>query len=529
MSPSQRFQQVNLRREFLRSVGQGMLVAGLGFSTAFDLGLSPALGDEDAQPINFGSSEALVRLMQDTTAEQLLPTLNDKLNAGTKLRELVAAAALANARTFGGEDYIGFHTMMALVPSFQMSQRLPSAEQAMPVFKVLYRNSTRIQEHGGHASEKMHHIAVASESNSSPNGQQLLELVRSKNLAAAEQLFAQIVNSAPTQPDHAFNELLFTVQDHTEVHRIALPYRAWDLIDIVGVENAHTMLRQSVRYCVKAESPNYTQHCKGGRNILPKLIDDYKLLSQPLGTSPVEDSWILSISRQLFSTTPTGAAELVAAALSEGIDPSAVAEAISLAANQLVLRDAGRPEKQTSAGKPVGSVHGDSIGVHASDSANAWRNMAAVSNQRNTIACLILAGHQVAYDRTSRGGDFLNWEPYPTPAHQQRIDTNAPKKLLAMAESAIRNNDQAAACAAIAKYGQLGHAENGVFNLLLRFAISEDGALHAEKYFQTVADDFANTRKTLRWRHILGLARVTASEYGQKAPGYQQAKELLGV
>jgi hypothetical protein len=155
--------------------------------------------------------------------------------------------------------------------------------------------------------------------------------------------------------------------------------------------------------------------------------------------------------------------------------------------------------------------------------------MAAVSNQRNTIACLILAGHQVAYDRTSRGGDFLNWEPYPTPAHQQRIDTNAPKKLLAMAESAIRNNDQAAACAAIAKYGQLGHAENGVFNLLLRFAISEDGALHAEKYFQTVADDFANTRKTLRWRHILGLARVTASEYGQKAPGYQQAKELLGV
>ena len=28
-------------------------------------------------------------------------------------------------------------------------------------------------------------------------------------------------------------------------------------------------------------------------------------------------------------------------------------------------------------GKPVGSCHGDSVGVHASDSMNAWRNIAA--------------------------------------------------------------------------------------------------------------------------------------------------------
>jgi hypothetical protein len=155
--------------------------------------------------------------------------------------------------------------------------------------------------------------------------------------------------------------------------------------------------------------------------------------------------------------------------------------------------------------------------------------MAAVSNQRNTVACLILAGHQVAFDRTNRGGDFLNWEPYPTAEHQQRIDTKSPKQLLAIADSAIRNNDQATACGALATYGQLGHAANGAFDLLLGFAISEDGALHAEKYYQTVADDFSKTRKALRWRHLLGLARVTASEYGQPAPGYQQAKELLGV
>ena len=42
-----------------------------------------------------------------------------------ELRQLVAAGALANARTFGGEDYVGFHTMMALAPGFHIAQELP--------------------------------------------------------------------------------------------------------------------------------------------------------------------------------------------------------------------------------------------------------------------------------------------------------------------------------------------------------------------------------------------------------------------
>ena len=201
MPSPQQFLRLNRRRDFFRSVGQGMLVAGLGFSTAFDLGLSPALGDDDAQPLDFGSSESLVRLMQDTTAARLLPKLTEQLNGGTKLRELVAAAALANARTFGGEDYIGFHTMMALVPSFQMSQRLRSTERAMPVFKVLYRNSNRIQEHGGHASEKMHRIALAGDMKTNPSGQQLLELVRKKFSGRGTDLCAnRQFRSHPTRP-----------------------------------------------------------------------------------------------------------------------------------------------------------------------------------------------------------------------------------------------------------------------------------------------------------------------------------------
>ena len=38
-----------------------------------------------------------------------------------------------------------------------------------------------------------------------------------------------------------------------EVHRTVLPYRAWEMQDIVGTQHALTLLRQSLRYCVKAE------------------------------------------------------------------------------------------------------------------------------------------------------------------------------------------------------------------------------------------------------------------------------------
>jgi hypothetical protein len=79
------------------------------------------------------------------------------------------------------------------------------------------------------------------------------------------------------------------------------------------------------------------------------------------------------------------------------------------------------------------------------------------------------------------------------------------------------------------RYGDLGGAPRPIFNVLLRFAISEDGALHAEKYYRTASDEFANTRPAFRWRQLCALARVTASEYGRPAAGMAEAREMLKV
>ena len=512
------------RREFLAEVGRGMVVATVGYELASELGLASTLGEETA--LSFGPLEPLVCLMQETPVNRLLPALVGQLRSGTDLRRLTAAAALANARTFGGEDYVGFHTMMALAPALHMAQELPTERQPLPVFKVLYRNTNRIQERGGRKEEVLHPVKPATLSEGRSGGEELRAAVRRKEVSEAEQTFARLAQGSP---EDAFNHLLFAVQDNTEVHRVVLPYRAWDLLGLIGKEQAHTLLRQSVRYCVKAESWQHTPSWDAPRTLLPKLLEDHKLLGRSSGDRKAEDSWVEQLSQTIFKSTPEQAAAAAAAALAEGISPSDVGEAITLAANQLILRDLGRTPRDEVPGKPMGSVHGDSIGVHACDSANAWRNMARVSNPRNCFASLILGAYQAALDRTARGGDFLNWQPLPVARHLGEIKSTDPEALLREADEAIRGNLQAKASAVVQRYGELGHSPRPLFDLLLRYAVSEDGALHAEKFYRTVSEEFASTRAAFRWRHVVALARVTASEFGRPAAGMSEARALLEV
>ena len=516
------------RREFLADVGRGTLIASVGSALASDLGLaaSSALAAEAPPALSFGPLDPLVALMQETPVEKLLPVLVGKLKTGTELRQLVAAAAFANARTFGGEDYVGFHTMMALAPAYHMAKELPSESAPLPVLKVLYRNTNRIGQVGGRKNETLHPVEPCEGvATGEKGGEALREAMRAKDMDRAEKIFAALAGHGA---DEAFNDVLYAVHDHTEVHRVVLPYRAYDLMDLIGREHAHALLRQSVRYCVKAEGWNNTsKEYDQPKAMLPKVMEEHKLLGREPGTRQADDKWVEDLSKAIFTSSPEQAAHAAAAALEEGFAPACVGEAISLAANQLVLRDHGRPPQQESPGKPPGSVHGDSIGVHACDSANAWRNMARAANARNTYACLILGAYQVALDRVQRGGDFLNWQPLPAAYHVAQVKSTEPASLLKELDEAIRGNLQGHAAGVVQRYADLGHDPRGAFDAMLKYAVSEDGSLHAEKFYRTTCEEFASSRPAFRSRQLVALARVTASEYGRPAPGVAEAKELL--
>jgi hypothetical protein len=94
------------RREFFADVGRGMLVATVGYSMASELGLAEVFAADAPDALNFGELEPLVCLMQETPVNKLLPKLAEKLKSGAELANSSPPAALANARTFGGEDYV---------------------------------------------------------------------------------------------------------------------------------------------------------------------------------------------------------------------------------------------------------------------------------------------------------------------------------------------------------------------------------------------------------------------------------------
>src|SRR5581483_10913548 len=251
----------------------------------------------------------LVEFIRETPPDKLLPRAIEKVRAGTDLRQFVAAAALANARAFGGEDYVGFHTLMALVPAYQMSaEEKDEAHRPLAVLKVLVRNATRLQEFGA-AKETLKPVTAVA-ARTVPPPERLREASRRKDLAAAEATFA----AQATSPADALNNLMCMVDDGVEVHRVVLVSRSWDLLDFVGKDKAHTMLRQSVHYCVKAETGS-VKYDAAVRELLPKLLD--RAAGSGRGRS-ADDAWVAKLADTIFASSPADAAGAVAAALAEG-------------------------------------------------------------------------------------------------------------------------------------------------------------------------------------------------------------------
>ena len=510
------------RRAFLSDVGRGMLAAGLGASLAADLGFSTAFAEQGNDSIPLGEYAGLVALMRNTPAEKLQPLLAGMvLHGETDLKTLIGAGALANAVTFGGCDYVGFHTAMAMLPALEMTRLLPSERRPLPVLKVLYRNSQQIQSVGGASKttlQALHDADHAAEGGDL--GIQIRDACRRTDVGLGEKLLATVGDS----PLDAFNALQPAVQDDLNVHRFVFAHRTYGLVGLLGKEYSYSLLRQCVRLCIDHER----EHIRGKhpespiRATVPKLLDQYKLVGKKLGNRDPGDEAVDRLSQTIYNKPQADAAEAVAAALAEGIDPEVVGEAISLASNQYVLRQPSDKWR----------THGDSAGVHSSDATNAWRNMCRTAETRHAVTGLIVA----AFHAGVQSSPFLT-PTYPTDEHRALVKIQEATGLLAETEDAIRNNDQGRAAAAVQIYGERSFAVEPVFDLLLKYAISEDGRLHGEKYYHTVREEYRTTREAFRWRQVVALARVVASSYGYnrddkhgfRAAGYEEACTLLGV
>jgi hypothetical protein len=499
------------RREFLVGAGRSLGGAALGFAVAERLGFGEWLGELAPERLRFGALDPLVDMLQETPADALLPLVVKQLRGGTPLSDVVGAAALANARAYGGTNYNGYHTLMAMMPSFEMAAQMPEPYGALPVLKVLHRNARFLQETGKAKEDTLEPIQPAEH----PAG--LAESVRARELAQAEQSLA----AAASRPEmETYERIQTVVRDDVNVHRIVLAWRAHDLLRLTGKDQAVTMLRQTVRFCIDEDARRtHMGHPESEiASLLPKLLEENELEGRERGTRAADEAWVEKLADTIFSADRPAAAAAAAAALAEGYDPEEVGAAMSLAAARLLLNDPGL--KQEVPGRPAGSVHGASVGVHASDAANAWRHVARVGGAHNAFASLIAGAYHTAGQSSLVGAQPIDHDG-------ESCKLEAPADLLREIEARIRARDQKGACLAARRYCEAGHAHAKLFELLLGFAVSEDGALHAEKYFRTAQDEHSTARARHRPLYLVALSRVMASHFGFPAPGYEEARKLL--
>ena len=505
------------RRDFL-SFGTGLVA--LGVAPPATPAWSRWLDAGDA--LDFGPLEALAARMQDEEPDALLPYLAAELRAGRTLEQLAAAGALANARTHGGTNYNGYHAFMALVPALAMARLSPAGEGALPVLKVLHRNTRFIRDAGGRANERLQSVEARVPLSAKWGGDRaaaIQEAARAGRQAEAEALLA---GSASLGVERAYADLQPVVRDEVDVHQVVLAWRVWETRTLVGEEHASTLLRTSLRHSVDRQAGRESRGVEAPaiRALLPELLES---LPREPGVRVPSDAELESLASELYFASRPDGARAMAAALAAGFEPLALGEALALVGNRLVLCDPGRAGDQVRPGKPEGSVHGASYGVHGSDSARAWRHIAGALAERERAATLIAGAFHLAGDGTRVGGDDFPWRD----ALEELGEADGEAAASALDE-ALEAGDQPRAVAAIDRAHDEGVPTERLLGRCLAFATPVDGALHAEKYFLTVVEDLDDGRDAFRARHLRALARVTASEQGFPADGFELARELVG-
>jgi hypothetical protein len=505
---------ITTRREFLGGVGATVGRAALAIAFARQLGFAEEWTSRALERLKFGALDPLVDLMQSTPADELMPILVQKLRTGTSLEDLVGAGALANARAFGGTNYNGYHALMAMMPSYNMRELMPAPYAALPVLKVLHRNARFVQE-TGHANKD--ELAPLERSEGESASVDLVQAMRNRELDKAEQCLAAAQKLSPAQ---AYEQIQTVVRDEMNVHRVVLARRVYELAKLTGSDGTLALMRQPVRFCVDEDSHRVSRGQPPSEFValLPELMAKHGLDKRKRGDRAPEPELVEKWSETVYGPDRTAAAGLVAQALADGYEPTSVCMAMSVAATKLLLHDPGRAAAEP--GKPVGSVHGASIGVHASDAANSWRALTRNFSDPLAFASTIACAYHTAGQ--SRG---MSVQPFDHDA--EPCSLTEPAKLLAEIEARIRARDQKGACSAARRYCELGHSDDELIMRLLQFAVSEDGALHAEKYFSTVHDEHQGTSTSMRRMHLVALTRVMASQQGFPAPGVEETRKLL--
>src|SRR6266436_3049511 len=472
--------------------------------------------------------EPLVRFVEETTPEHIVARAHDKLAAGTSVRDMLLASALAVVRSSDlppGHHGGPLHPLSGLHAVRHIAARLPGEYARLPVIQ----NVAVANKHIHSPAMGPFILPEAQPVSEQDSVEATLEAFRTAAgrgvYHACDHYYLYLLERL--SPMQVLEHLLQVAIPKNQVddHYFLFPVFTWRALEYFGWDYARYIGRAPVRYITRPTNPAMMLD-------VDELIRKYELLERDLRakTGDDETAAVTALADEIGRCNEFGEIpEMLARALGGGLSLEGAGEALSVGGSTLFLR----------------SKTGNPMDVHINTGANTRRYLLRQPelSRRIKLQALLVwnTGPEVRMAQRMLASDVQ-----PEAERVAALSARTQDQLLEEIESLIsrlpvgerlptaglaswRSTDEVKHAAALAQqYADNGYAPEALIDVLAKIACRDNFTeMHAFKHHQATYEEFHSTRPSLRWRHLVAAVQASAISHGRIQDVFDHAAEVM--
>jgi hypothetical protein len=472
--------------------------------------------------------EPLVQFVEETPPDRIVAATHDKLAAGTSVKEMLLASALAVVRSSDlppGHHGGPLHPLAGLHAVRNIAARLPGEYAMLPVIQ----NVAVANKHIHSPAMGPFILAEAKPVSEKDSVEATLAAFRAAVgrgvYNACDHYFLYLLEHL--SPMQMLEHLLQVAipKNQLDDHYFLFPVFTWRALEYLGWEYARFIGRAPVRYITRPSDPTSLEE-------VDRLIDQHGLLERELRvkTGDDETAAVTALANEIGRCSKfTEIPEMVAQALGDGLSLEGVGEGLSVGGSTLFLR----------------SQTGNPMDVHINTGANTRRYLLRQPelSLRTKLQALLVwhTGPEVRMAQRMLAPDIQ-----PEPERVAVLPFRTQEELLGEIAALIgslpvgerlpaanlatwRSTDEVKQAAALAQqYANREYAPEPLITLLGKIACRDNFTeMHALKHHQATYEEFHATRSSLRWRHLVAAVQAAAISHGRIQDIYEHAAEVM--
>jgi hypothetical protein len=299
----------------------------------------------DVSLVRSGSGvEPLVRLLEETSRDQLLETVAAKVQSGTSYREVLAALLLAGVRNVQPRPAVGFkfHAVLVVNSAHLASLASPDSDRWLPIFWALDYYKAKQLEEERTSGWKMSPVDEDALPSARRAKSAFVEAMDNWDEQAADRAVVSLVRSAGAVE---LFELLcrYGARDYRSIgHKAIYVANSWRTLQCIGWHHAEPVLRSLCFALLNHRGePNPAQSDLAADRPWRRNLELQKTIHEDwlAGTTDKQATREMLATLREGSSDETGDAAIEL--LNRGISPQSVWDAIFVGSGELLMRQPG--------------------------------------------------------------------------------------------------------------------------------------------------------------------------------------------